>query len=197
MRRHRSRGRARMTQRKRVFWIRNSGSISVAGPAFATIPKSVPLFDPLELLPDQANQRADIRDITVHRQKLNIAAVIDVSNDTTSTGDKSIAYWGIYLGNRNDGARAASFSAPDDARTDWLDCWIDTQDRNPIQPILPTGLWQPEMRAVRDVKTKRKMQSQDLMYISTTVFPFVPGTNIDGDWLYIAQWQYSALISVS
>lgn len=159
------------------------------------VPNGVPLFDTLQLLPDQANQRADIRDITVHRQKLTIKTTFDSQGFTGSALFVDM-YWGIYLDARSEPFRGPAFSAASDARADWLDCWMDN---SPISGATDAGFLMLNDGTVsqRDIKTKRKLQSNQLLFISTQIFPHAGTLTGSGAMIYIAQWQYSALISVS
>lgn len=161
-----------------------------------SVPKGIALFDTLQLLPDQANQRADIRDITVHRQKLTIKTTFD-STGFTGTAVAADAYWGIYLDARSEPFRGPAFSAASDARADWMDCWMDNWTMQQAGFEVPFLFLNDGTVSQRDIKTKRKLQSNQLLFISTQIFPHSGTFTGSGAMLYIAQWQYSALISVS
>lgn len=189
---HRTSGR-----KVRLFWVRNTGSLVIAGGGQLGVTTAI--FDPLQYLPD-SGQRADIAaDVTLMHLKFNFATETGVTANT-GTAKFYAHYYGIYLADRNAAAALPSFTNAADARTDWLDCWMDsnpavTGNDTLSQYTLGMGNQAPHSGAMRVVKAKRKLRSQDVILFSGVSFP-LSGTVGGAGATVTTQWQASALLRV-
>lgn len=184
---------AKRARISRLFWYRQTGSLFVAGGAMGTAGATT-LFDALQFMPDPLNQRADTQDvITVMHQRLDVALEFFVTLGG-GTAVNFVAYLGVYVGDRNNLAKSAAYSTPDAARTDWLDAWVDPMQLPGAIPglVLSQNTGQGSVRCSRIIRTKRKVQADELVWLSAVVFPH-SGT-APTTWSLNIQWQHSILL---
>lgn len=177
----------------RLFWYRQTGGLTNTGGAMGA-PNSVVLFDSLQFLPDPINQRADVNDdVTVMHQRFNYCLEYDVTVGG-GTSVEFVAYCGIYVADRNAAPQSAAYSTATNARTDWLDSWIDVMQEPAAVPgtVLSQATGQASLITQRVLRTKRKVQSEELVWFSVAVFP-VLGT-APTTWSTTVQFQHSVLL---
>jgi len=181
--------------RRKVWWTRNTGvlQLDMSG---VNVAQTV-LFDPLVFQPDPVAFRAEATDITIHTMRFNYNSTFQVVVGTGTSVTFDI-YMGISKDDRNAPAPSPAFSAADDARRDWMDCWEDivelpavipghTQSSYTLNPC-PGG-------NQRHVKTKRIMDAQEVVNVSGVAFPHTGGGTFPTIASLICQWQLSVLMS--
>lgn len=176
----------------RTFWVRNTGAFTVTSSAGVSVGSTV--FDPLLFLPDPTATRVDInRDVTIKAVHMNwrAQAFLIVGGGTEV---EEALYFGVSKIDRNVASRSAAFSAADDARTDWMDCWMDTVPVPTAANLMSRASVSPDRALVeRFIKTKRKLQSEDLLVISMAKFPFAGTASTVS---VVVQWQASVLLTL-
>lgn len=177
----------------RLLWVRNNGLIPViAGSGIAS--ESV-LFDPQEFSPAVITGRADIgRTLTVMHMRLQVLATLGVTAaGTTSQVD---LFFGVNKKDRGALVQGPNFTALDSAQTDWMDSWFDIVQAAPAAATYMSQgtLGCANERAQRVIKTRRVLESRDLVNVACIAFPHA-GT-YPGISTLTVTWLASILIRV-
>lgn len=181
----RRRGRRSRTN-QRIFWIRNSGSLTID--EVDTIRQS-PLFSPNNMNPDVVTQRADInRVVTVMAIRFNYAAEINVTGVVSA--QNADLYMGVYMQDRQLLPASAAFSGIADASSDWMDAWLDpvfipSENKN------TSFCTQHCSQTHRIIKTRRVLSSREDVNFSCVIFPHT--ALLPSSFQVVVNWQASIL----
>lgn len=179
----------------RTFWIRNTGVLQFGT---AGLRSGIVLFDPLQMNPSAADQRADInRNLVVLAQKMNFTTSF-TTTVSTGTSLNINAYFGIVRTHRTVGVASPAFSTADDARSDWLDVWMDYFANANTAPATYQSVQTINMTdngdAMRTIKSKRVLEAEDVLVLCGVFFG--QGGTLTGTYQLTCQWQYSALCRI-